>query len=380
MNIDDRFSQLVVLDGNESVLLIDMSIGNTCNYRCSYCHPFNYSGGWADHTKLLNLVDAIIQNTKDKTTRVYNLFGGEPAIMPNLDEFIKHIKENDPASHIRMTTNGSRTTRFWEQLSYNVDEVDFSIHVAHCDLELILKNSLACANNGVMVYISVLMDIAHWDAAVAACDFLTLHGAACGIFAKPVQIILGSDALQDYSLDQRRWIDNWNTFNVEKTKNRWTAASDNRRSTNPIRFKFYDPVASEYIDPITIDNIINLQLNDFQNWECWINIDKLQISADGNVTGGSCSISKRFGNYNLSDPFSWDWSREPMLCTLAKCANSCDIMSRKFMNKSDSIQAYDLFKSNQTAPILHTLDRVFSNLSRDNQYILSDTTKKAPGT
>ena len=99
-----------VINGRDlNVLTIEFMLGNTCNYKCSYCFPGSNEGDhpWPDIELLLknlkHLLDTYVK--QGKTVFEFYLVGGEPTIWKDLPILCQFLK-NNYNSIIRLSTNG----------------------------------------------------------------------------------------------------------------------------------------------------------------------------------------------------------------------------------------------------------------------------------
>ena len=318
-------------------LTIDLVLGNTCNFKCTYCNPWSYSGSepWLQADPVIRLADAIKQKMPWKHSRVYNLLGGEPSLMPRLDDMLAGIKAVDPDAKIILTTNGSRTERYWQHLSQYVDRCVFSVHLAQADLEQVARNMRACVEQGTWVVANVLMDIEHWQLGVDTCEHWVLTAYAHRIYAKPVKKTLRLPDLQDYSAEQIDWLATWQHQRLSEERCRTLVPEP--RWFDEDQYGIYDDESQTWPYGGGHDHMIALNLNRFSGWQCWIGIDSMLIDVMGRVKGGSaCDLGHEYGNFLQSDPFTWDWTPKPVICTYDACGCGNDLCARKFKDPVQS--------------------------------------------
>ena len=322
-------------------LSIDLVLGNRCNFACSYCSSINYDGSlpWVDTDKIINLAAVIRDKMPYKRRRIYNLLGGEPTLMPRLDELLRGIKSVDPDAFIILTTNGSRTERFWSEISSYIDRCVFSVHLAQCDVDQIERNMKICVEKGAWVIANVLMDKAHWSKAVSACETYAAQAYAHCIYAKPVNTSIGSGILQDYTPEQMDWLLNWRAQD-SAAKARCLDLLPDVEDFKEDNYGIYEPESDSWPYGGRHDHMIAVGVNRFRDWQCWIGIDSMLIDAKGTVKGGSaCNLGKVYGNFYQDDPRGWDWTPQPTICQYHSCGCGNDLSARKFRNKTDSDHA-----------------------------------------
>ena len=115
----------------ESVSLTWM-IGARCNYDCMYC-PTNLHDMTSDHPdleKLKKVWDSFYQKTKEKNLPYKLSFtGGEVTANKSFLPLIKYLQNGNFNIHqIFVTTNGSASLRYYQQLAKLVSGISFSTH------------------------------------------------------------------------------------------------------------------------------------------------------------------------------------------------------------------------------------------------------------
>lgn len=335
-------------DNKHKSLWIDIVLNNRCNYTCSYCHPWNWSKSepWADVDKLLTLISVIPDKFPNKKIRQYNLMGGEPAITPSFQRLVSKIKDVDPNSQTIITTNGSRTARWFSEVAKYLDFINFSIHLERADLEELNQKMKICVENKCHVVANIMMDVNNWQASIDAVNFFSNFGYAHLIFLKPLEDTIMSGSLQKYSKEQLEYILNWTTVD---SKRRHNACIELCPNLTLLHSDFYSAELLHDNLPYTHDRIIALGLNKFYGWKCWVGIDSFKIHANGEVTSGAnCKLGKTYGNYMLSDASTWDWSNNPIVCKMDICNCNTDLLSRKFKDHTISDLEFDNYnkKSN----------------------------------
>ena len=109
-------------------------IGRKCNYNCSYCWPSVHSNTekFPDFEEVIGTIDMIIDNWSEGEEIRWNFGGGEPTMHPKFLEIIKYLKSKN--QWILVTTNGSRSTKFWSDAVKYVNSINMSAHFESMDL------------------------------------------------------------------------------------------------------------------------------------------------------------------------------------------------------------------------------------------------------
>lgn len=108
-------------------------IGRRCNYNCSYCWPAVHSNTekFPDFDVVIRAIDMVIDNWSNGEPIRWNFGGGEPTMHPKFMEILKHLR--DRHQWVLVTTNGSRSTKFWREAVEYINTVNFSAHFASMD-------------------------------------------------------------------------------------------------------------------------------------------------------------------------------------------------------------------------------------------------------
>lgn len=109
-------------------------IGRKCNYNCSYCWPSVHSNTekFPDFEDVIRTIDMIIDNWSEGEEIRWNFGGGEPTMHPKFLEIIKYLKSRN--QWVLVTTNGSRSTKFWKEAVQYVNSINMSAHFESMDL------------------------------------------------------------------------------------------------------------------------------------------------------------------------------------------------------------------------------------------------------
>ncbi|MCJ8278338.1 MAG: radical SAM protein [Bdellovibrionales bacterium] len=112
---------------NVGATSVDWYIGKRCNFDCSYCVDYLHDNT-SPHVPLENMkkfVDYVYERNKQNV--YWSLTGGEPTLNPDFVELCKYIKSRG-ARNISITTNGSRTFKYFTELYEYLDNITLSLH------------------------------------------------------------------------------------------------------------------------------------------------------------------------------------------------------------------------------------------------------------
>lgn len=301
----------VINPQDEQTLRIEFMIGNTCNYSCWYCFTGSHEGEyrWTDDLdlalkNLFTLLDHYKKNGKERFE--IHLVGGEPTLWPELGLFVRKIKENYN-TWISISSNGSRTIRWWKEYAGYFDDVMISVHHEQADIRHIIDVCDTAFEKGIVVNALVLMDTFAWDKCIENIKMLKKSKHKWFINAMEVshQKILYEKYQKDYiSSPVKRYPSIFWIF--KKLKNL-------KRDPKVV-------LENGKIKKVNRNWISLKKENRFKGWLCNIGVDSLYVDKDGRITG-ACR-TKLFENYNLYDSdFSNKFKPEikPKICDIDVC-------------------------------------------------------------
>ena len=104
-----------------------------CNYDCTYCWPsvHNKTDTYLKWPVIEKALDDAIDWADGEEIR-WNFGGGEPTLHPEFMNIIKYLK--DRGQWILVTSNGSRSTKFWKEAVQYLNSINMSAHFGSMDL------------------------------------------------------------------------------------------------------------------------------------------------------------------------------------------------------------------------------------------------------
>ena len=301
--------------GPNDVLRLELFLSDFCNYQCWYCSK-DFNGRTVRWPKLDPLLDNFIHlldyyKSKGKTKFIIHIGGGEPSQWPELVEFVSGIKKHHKCI-ISLTTNGSRTLRWWHENVRHFDHIGLSVHYERADPEHLKNVGDIIYENNVSMWASVLMDPNHWDYCVSI-----------------IEKLKESKHKWSVSSDQLHW--NSLVYNNEQKE-----YLDKRiQRPNGILYEYFvnKKKRPQYHNPIVYfenrkTKVSNhwLSLNgydNFEGWECHVGIETVFIDKTGKIRG-SCG-NKVFGEdfyYNIYDENfkeQFNPTLQPTICHTSRC-------------------------------------------------------------
>ncbi|SVA43260.1 uncharacterized protein METZ01_LOCUS96114, partial [marine metagenome] len=92
--------------------------------------------------------------------------GGEPTLWPHFNTFCREIKKEHNV-RLKVTTNASRTLRWWDQNVEYLDRATLSAHHEFIDIDHFMKVGDFLYECDLNIGALMLMDCEHWDKCVA---------------------------------------------------------------------------------------------------------------------------------------------------------------------------------------------------------------------
>lgn len=284
------------IDNNvpDDMLRIEYMLGNFCNYKCYYCFPGSNEGDvpWPDIEVIKNNLYHLLTHYKKygKNKFHFYLVGGEPTVWKNLPDLCSFLKDNFSVV-IELSTNASRSLKWWSDNLRNFDHVAISVHNEFAKIDHIIEVADMLYHNGSYVNADVLMDPANFERCSDIVNELCNSRYQWPIIAKAVYFNGSHKHTQD-QLDYlkepiKRMPDmNWHYATSKKPVITTTIKYDNGNIVN------------------TIDDgwIKKNNLNFFYNWSCNIGVEIIKIFENGKISS-NCQ-QKLYGldhEYNLYD-------------------------------------------------------------------------------
>jgi sulfatase maturation enzyme AslB (radical SAM superfamily) len=292
---------------------IDWDMSSRCNYACSYCEPAAHDGKF-DFPSLENakkLVDKTSSAYKDKFL-VFNLFGGEPTIWKQIPAFFDYVKSKNKNNKLQLLTNGNKTKKWWLRNQKNIDSVVVSVHVAQVDIVDLVDKFNACAGS-FDIHFQICIDIDNFDLAMQQYNYCLKNlNKHIRLDYKPLRVSLDKAESMPYTEKQ-------------------ILIMKSLKTLPGIKLDHYGvSMVNENNKPVNLQNLLLEKKNKFKDWACWIGIDTLNITREGNVTIGS----QCFPNFVLGSIHNCDFDipNIPVKCKYEYCSCLTDLTTKKVKN------------------------------------------------
>lgn len=322
---------------HDDVLNVDWSIGNTCNYACTYCNDFCYDGSdpWPEVDDAILLVEKIIEhygkNGLGKTI-LWNILGGEPTVWKDFEKFFKALKQIDPSGLVRIQTNGSRSLAWWERNAQYVDDVIISYHSESADYKHIAEVSrIIHQANRKKCNIQICLYPPLMDKAIAASEYLSKYAYADSLHAKVLKKTLSDTETFVYDEKDLNKIHQFVSFGQPSTLVKDDVIKINEKFFYTTYFVDADGNNSNQMDEYYL---MSNGLNTWKDWHCYIGIDTLSISSEGNIRASSgCDRKNIICNWIDDGVENINWPSQPIICRWDFCSCGNDISAKKVKYK-----------------------------------------------
>lgn len=267
-----------------------------CNFNCTYCFPgskdanFRYPKNVDTVVKNFSLLFDLYKEKHNKKKFDINLVGGgEPTLWPHFKEFCNGIRQQHNVE-LTVTTNGSRSLKWWRKNGPAVDKVTLSVHHEFANIDHTISVLDYLYEAGITCTALVLMDAEYFDKCKRIVDKFQESKYPWFIEAKPIVDFAGKDSLS-YTEEQKKYM-----------KQDLKRLPDSEFLINNMHlFRLHDSIAfydDETIETKRTGDYINTDTNYYQGWNCNVALENLVITFDGTVKG-SCNASL-FKDYNIN--------------------------------------------------------------------------------
>lgn len=296
-------------------VVLNWCLGNTCNFSCSYCPEDLHSGTnpWPKAENVLNFLNQFV--SRYSTQKKYVEFtGGEVTLWKDMPMICEYLKEYN--CKVGVISNGSRTLEFWQKFVYNIDHVCLSFHSEKGNPEHFFKIVQFLADK-IRVHVNIMMNPDKFDLLVPLAYKIVNEVPDISIAIQPLVIGFG-EVLFDYTVDQKKTIDDQNNLFVTKIKK----TKDYEYYRGAMNQVFSDG-SKRVIAP---QRLISSLQNNWAGWDCMVGLEQLVVSKEGNVSRAWCGVG---GNFATIHQDNVKFPDAPIRCTKSFCHCNLDIMTTK---------------------------------------------------
>jgi len=287
---------------HQDQLKVEWNIGKRCNLDCGYC-PASIHDNYSPHTPI-----DILERTVDKLCEIgkplrISLTGGEPAVHPDFEDFLEYLKRKN-VFWVNLTTNGTRTARWYLENEMFFNHLVFSLHFDNNGWSRVLQTINQFYDNTERdFFVNVMAHHEHMD---------VVRRVVKGFKEKGIK----------FAIRRIRWTEgDHNVFDDMRYDGKdleWILSEDATVKPNC-------RVDDEQI--MHANDIIKNKFNQFKGWTCNAGLESLMINWDGEVHRATCRVGDSLGNiYNGTFVSPID----PVICTRDWCTCAADIPLTKF--------------------------------------------------
>ena len=312
----DSFTKIdkVVSNLPDDTMRLELFLSDYCNYQCWYCSDEFHSKtvSWPSLDILLPNFLHLLDYYKSigKTKFIIHIGGGEPSMWPGVIDFVKAIKAHSSCI-VSLTTNASRTVRWWEENARYFDHIAISVHHERADSNHISQVGDVIYKNKVPMWVSVLMDPTNWDKCINIVDTLKQSRYKWAINTSQVQ-----HQSISYTEDQKKYLDKKSHRNNSLFYEFFVIPREPKNPKPTIWYKGKSKKVSQHW-------LLLNGFNNFMGWECNVGIDTLFINKQGDLKGscGNTLYGKDFYFNILRENFKEEFNPEikPVICEMSRC-------------------------------------------------------------
>lgn len=306
---------------------VEYFLGNICNHKCHYCFPGSNEGTyqWPELDVTLKNLEKIFSFFLSKANKEFidlKLIGGEPTLWPGLQSLVSFLKERFNIK-ITLSTNASRTLRYWQEISQYLDDIQISVHHEYANLDHIIEvANYIYSTRQTVLSVNVLMDPYNFDKCIEIVNYLKTNSTGWMLAMSPVQF----DGRTVYNDVQTNFIKDKNVRMppqdwVEELilKNKLTGNKNANKSVAT-----FDNGSEQIVDGHFL--IVN-KLNNFSGYKCNLGIDRIFINPTGLISGANDCVlfNGKLNIYqNGIDAVLNSVKIEPIICNRDLCVCSAE--------------------------------------------------------
>lgn len=313
----------------DNIIRVEWMISKRCNFNCSYCTEFvhdNYSN-FPSLEVMKSTIDKLLLATEKDIHLA--ITGGEPVLCKHLIDFCQYAKSYSRIKDIAITTNGSRSFKYYKQLIEYVDGITFSYHFEYAKKERVPETIKQLAvEYSKKINVHMMMLPTAFDEAIPLIN--DLRELNINVVIRRIR-----PAFDKYDLEKGivRWTkpyeDTTPTFvftddgkvDWKNDKGYYSDKEEEYLAQVPVSFKKDTVVYTDNLRKIVNKNeILMNKENFFEGWTCWSGIMSLKIQPDGEVYNAACRV-KNLGN--IYTDFNVD--KLPIICNKQACICAADI-------------------------------------------------------
>lgn len=269
------------VEARRSLLFVDWSLNNYCNYSCSYCPPHLHSGKikGPEFYQIVRLVRQISEGSP-KPWKHFQFTGGEPTAYKHIGEALDLVKGLGHTAGL--ISNGSRSVSWWLDHESLIDEVTLTFHIEMADSRHFL-NVVEHIRSAINTHVNITMLPDRFDECLSVANIIAEQFENVSITLKPLLIDFKTQ-LYPYSA-QQLWL-------------LQTYSWPNRHPPTDARAKGHMSVtfSDGRREKLGASRLVALNLNSFIGWSCDIGLELMCVYASGEIYRGVCREGTQLGS------------------------------------------------------------------------------------
>jgi len=292
-------------------VLVDWTLGTTCNFRCSYCPPSLHDGrlSFPQYDRITQFARTLTQHYRKLDRSVFVQFtGGEVSLYSQLPAVLTDL--NEIGVLCGLISNGSRGPAYWSQLSELLNSVVLTHHIEFANLDR-FRAVAELLSERIRTHIQITMLPTRFGECLERAFAIRTACPRATIGLKPLRMGFGSK-LYSYTPEQ--------------------LAIMRRSPVPPARDLIQGGVRGlmqlkdeENVETLSAARILAWGLNRWQGWLCSAGLELLAITAEGDVYRGLCREGGCLGNINSTVILP----TKHIVCGRPSCTCLADIMTTK---------------------------------------------------
>lgn len=316
-----------------------------CNYDCSYC-----SAAYHDNTSDIPTVEFLIEQSNklhQYATNInkqiyYDFTGGEPFIVKDLPEFLKHLKSLSTTAQCSIASNTSAPLKIYHRVMSNnyVYDLNLSIHFENLHssvaekVEKIISLTREYGPNRVKAIL--MLEAGQLDIVQQAGNVLKLAGAnviykVVNPQIKPniIHVVRPGEKANIHGLydSKKVLLSNFDYYMEQyysKEELEFVRSNVNFQTDDKDVISIWDDGTVEYAHST---ELINGAITESKGWTCYAGLNSLHIRPDGETTIALCNQAN-IGNL-YDDTIVWPTT--PVVCEQERCTHHTDLRIPKFI-------------------------------------------------
>ena len=315
-----KYNNYQVTAINNDTVVIVFTIGNWCNFKCSYCFDNANLGTYFPP----KVNDVLINNVKHMIKEIRSIYptkhirwtlsGGEPTAQKGFAKLLQVLSKADDNSHVMLITNGTRPIAWWEENVQYVPHIVLSVH-PESNTEHNIKLAKVLSKNGTYGSMNVMIGSQNFDQAVASFKALVLESAnfnTLNIQFNRIRKTTRNDKFVNLTDDQHLILDRL-LSNHRSTRIMSSHRPSWKIAVQTLSYKDESVEHTERLDYFSKSNRFE---GNWLGYKCLAPSMYLYIDYDGRVEDIPCGVkfSKEEYDFFSEDFLNWTIFKHPVIC------------------------------------------------------------------